>query len=135
MNSFSLLLLSSYIIIYYDHYYHYQLYYYYYHYCFTIIATIILQLLLVIQGACLAYQEMESATLVQIRDEAVYFLSRANDLQKGLNLSIPLPPMGKLLSRVGSWLAIRRNNSEFKPAVFCLKIDLVSDPAHDGRFW
>ena len=45
---------------------------------------------------------MESATLVQILDEAVFISQSADTLEKDMNWTIPPPIMDKQLGRLGS---------------------------------
>ena len=68
----------------------------------------------------LSLWEMESATKVQNLNEAFCILLCTNALGKGINLT----SLGNQ-SR-------RRKNSELKPVILSLKIDLVSHPAHQG---
>ena len=63
-----------------------------------------------------------------------YVHFRANTLGKGMNLLILPPAMGKQQDGLGSSALVRqlvqeKENSEFKPVKFRLKIDLVSYPA------
>ena len=53
-----------------------------------------------------------------------------------MNSSVLTLAMGKWQGRLGSFALIKQlveeeKTSEFKPAILCLKIDLVSHPARD----
>ena len=80
---------------------------------------------------------MESATPVQILDETVCISLCANALGKSMNQSVLFPALSKLSGRLSSLAlirqAIKKENSEFKPDVLRLNIDIVFHHAHDGE--
>ena len=76
---------------------------------------------------------MGTATRVQILDETVCILHKANTLKKGMNPVIPSPAISKSCGRQGSSALIcqtveEKENYEFKHVKLRLKIDLVSHP-------
>ena len=77
---------------------------------------------------------MDTATRVQILDEADCISHCTNTLGKGMDPIILPPAMSKRLGRLRSsalvWqLVWEKENSEFQPVKLRLKIDLVSYPA------
>ena len=71
---------------------------------------------------------MDPATRVQIPYEVVHILHRANTLGKGMNPTIL--PHHQRVNNFGIATGLGEK-TEFKPFVLDLKIDLVSDHAHD----
>ena len=73
-------------------------------------------------------QEMESLTWVQVLYKTVFALLYTNTLQKGMNLSVLFPAMGKIVasSDLIRQPVYEKENSEFKPILLYLKIYLVS---------
>ena len=79
--------------------------------------------------------EMKSAMHVQIPDEVVCAFFDTKALGKGLDPLLHSAVLEK--AKQGSLALVRqlvweKENSEFKPAVACSKIDLVSHPACGG---
>ena len=76
----------------------------------------------------LSLQEMEQVTRVQTLEVAVYVSLHANENRQ--NSSVLLGGLGSLV--LVRQLIYKKENSKFKPALLCLKTDLVSYPAHGG---
>ena len=71
-------------------------------------------------------------TQVKTSDEAASISLYTDALKKGMN-----PFVCKQQSRVGSLALVKKTlkkkeNSEIKPGILCLKSDLVSHPTHGG---
>ena len=79
--------------------------------------------------------EMDTASRVQILEDAVCILHIANTRGKSINPTIIPPSMGrywgKLNSLTLSWQPVEEKEScQFKPVKLHLKINIVSHPAH-----
>ena len=81
---------------------------------------------------------MELATQVQILDKVVHISLCANAFAKSMHPSCSLFSYGKYLGQLCSLALVRqlvweKKNPRFKPALLCLKSDLVSHPACGGE--
>ena len=79
---------------------------------------------------------MDKTSRVQFLNEAVFILFDANAFGKGMNLYF-YTAMGTLLDRLSTLELFRqpvkvKENSEFKPALLHVKVDLASHPAYGG---